>query len=396
MYRKSTYIRQELIEDKSTWTDLVKKEHLLKKINQQSDLYVYYLMHTATFLKENGRLGYVISSSWLDVSFGTGLQEFLLDNFKIIAIIDNQKVRSFETASINTVILIVEKCSDEKLRKNNVVKFLRIYKDYKELIGQSDDPNRLDNVQKFVSKIEKTKKTIKNEEYFLITKSQKELKEESTIEGKYYNGNWGAKYLRSPEIYNKIIETAGDKLIPLSSIADVKYGIKSGANDFFYVIDETYKIDELSEEEFKLNFGFEKKKSKINWDKFGWYYSELTKNHHLLERRFFKPIFKTQKEANNLDVDINKLKYNVLVCNDTLKVLKKYKIKIADYVDIAEKQFSLHERPTNAQRVSIVKDHERDWFNLGEDLVIGDFIFPSKIHEKYGLIDNRKSKVYCD
>ncbi|MBI1931194.1 MAG: SAM-dependent DNA methyltransferase [Ignavibacteriales bacterium] len=391
------YIRQELIEDKETWTDLVKKEHkLLKKINQQSDLYVYYLMHTASFLKVGGKLGYVISSSWLDVAFGTGLQEFLLDHFKIIAVIDNQKVRSFETASINTVILIVEKCLDADLRENNVVKFVRIYKDYKELIGKSDDVNRFENINKFVSKIEKTKKTTKNEDYLIITKSQKELREESTIEEKYYNGNWGAKYLRSPEIYNKIIEAAGDKLIPLSKIVDVKYGIKSGANEFFYVIDDTEKVNELSADEFKLHFGFEKSKSKINWEKFGWYFSELTNNHHLLERRFFKPIFKTQKEANNLDVDKSNLKYHVLVCNYTLAELKKNKIKIADYVNIAEKQFNLHQRPTNIQRISTVKDHERDWFNLGEDLVIGDFIFPSKIGERLRVIDNRKTKVYCD
>ncbi|MBK7105912.1 MAG: SAM-dependent DNA methyltransferase [Ignavibacteriae bacterium] len=390
------YIRQELIEDKETWTDLAKKEHKIRKINQQSDLYVYYLMHTASFLKVGGKLGYVISSSWLDVAFGTGLQEFLLDHFKIIAIIDNQKVRSFETASINTVILIVEKCLDADLRENNVVKFVRIYKDYKELIGKSDDVNRFENINKFVTNIEKTKKTTKNDDYLIITKIQKELKEESTIEEKYYNGNWGAKYLRSPEIYNKIIEAAGDKLIPLSKIVDVKYGIKSGANEFFYVIDETEKVSKLSDDEFKLHFGFEKRKSKINWEKLGWYFSELTNNHHLLERRFFKPIFKTQKEANNLDVDKSNLKYHVLVCNYTLAELKKNKIKIADYVNIAEKQFNLHQRPTNVQRISTVKNHERDWFNLGEDLVIGDFIFPSKIHEKYGLIDNRISKVFCD
>lgn len=390
------YIRQELIEDKVTWIDLAKKEHKLKKINQQSDLYVYYLMHTASFLKENGKLGYVISSSWLDVSFGTGLQEFLLDNFKIIAIIDNQKMRSFETASINTVILIIEKCSNDNLRENNTVKFVRIYTDYKELIGQSDDENRFENINKFISIIENTKKTTKNEDYLIIAKPQKELKEESTIEGKYYNGNWGAKYLRSPEIYNKIIEAAGDKLIPLSKIANVIRGFTTGANEFFYVIDDTEKVNKLSDDEFKLHFGFEKKNSKINWEKFGWYFSELTKNHHLLERRFFKPLFKTQKEANNLDVDICKLKYNVLVCNYTLAELKKNKIKIAEYVNIAEKQFDLHQRPTNIQRTSTVKDHERDWFNLGEDLVIGDFIFPSKIGERLRVIDNRKTNVFCD
>jgi type I restriction-modification system DNA methylase subunit len=123
------YIRQELIQNKEVWLQLARKEFDLKKINQQSDLYVYYLIHTTAFLKEGGKFGYVISSSWLDTSFGSGLQKFLLDNFKILAIINNQVQRSFETASVNTVILIIQRCSDEIERKNNNVKFIRFFKD---------------------------------------------------------------------------------------------------------------------------------------------------------------------------------------------------------------------------------------------------------------------------
>ncbi|MEW6652265.1 MAG: N-6 DNA methylase, partial [Bacteroidota bacterium] len=390
------YIRQELVEHKDVWSSLAKAEHGLNKINQQSDLYVYYLMHTAAFLKEGGRLGYVISSSWLDVAFGAGLQKFLLDNFKIIAVIDNQKVRSFETASINTVILILEKSSDHEERENNTVRFIRIYKDYKELIGQSDSEDRFTTVINFTSQLEKTNKTVKNENYFVTVRTQKQLEEESTTDGKYENGNWGAKYLRSPEIYNRIIDKAGDKLIPLRNIVDVKRGFTTGSNDFFYVIDDTKEIKNLTDDEYKLQFGYERSKHKISWEKYGWYYSELTKNHHLMERVYFQPLFKSQKEAENLEVNKKNLRYHVLICNESLASLKKYNTKIAKYIEIGEKEYDLHKNPTNAQRISNVKGNERDWFNLGKDLTTGDFIFPSKIHEKYGLIDNRKSKVFCD
>lgn len=388
------YIMQELIEDKEKWNGLLKAEHNLKKIDQRSDLFVYYLMHTASFLKDGGRLGYVISSSWLDNLFGAGLQKFLLDNFKIIAVIDNQKVRSFDTASINTVILILEKCSDGKAREENNVRFVRVYKEYKDLIGKSDDENRISTVINFAEKIERTNKSSKNENLFITVRKQKLLEEESTVEGKYEPGNWGAKYLRSPEIYNKIIETAGDKLIPLYKVAKVKYGIKSGANDFFYVVDDTYKVDEMNDEDYKMTFGYERKKHLISWEKNGWFYSEMTNSHHILERVYFKPLFKTQKEAKNLEVDLEKLKYHVLICNETLASLKKHNTKIAKYIEIAEKEYTIHERKTMLQREK--SDGSREWFNLGEDLFVGDFIFPSKIHERYGLIDNRKTKIYCD
>lgn len=390
------YIRQELVERKDVWSSLAKAEHGLNKINQQSDLYVYYLMHTAAFLKEGGRLGYVISSSWLDVAFGTGLQKFLLDNFKIIAVIDNQKVRSFETASINTVILILEKSSDHEEREKNTVRFIRVYKEYKELIGSSDSENRFDTVINFTSQLEKTNKSSKNDDFFVTVRTQKQLEEESTTDGKYENGNWGAKYLRSPEIYNRIIDKAGGKLIPLRNIVNVFYGIKSGANDFFYVIDDTEEVKKLTNDEYKLQFGYERSKHKISWDKYGWYYSELTKNHHLMERVYFQPLFKSQKEAENLEVNKKNLRYHVLICNESLAALKKYNTKIAKYIEIGEKEYDLHNNPTNAQRISTVKGNERDWFNLGKDLTTGDFIFPSKIGEKFRLIDNRKAKVFCD
>lgn len=389
------YIRQELIEHKDRWVDLAKSEHNLKKVNQQSDLYVYYLMHTSSFLRDGGRLGYVVSSSWLDVSFGAGLQKFLLDNFKIITVIDNQKVRSFETASINTVILILEKCSDREARENNKVKFVRVFKEYDELIGNSNDTDRAKYLERFVNSIENSSKSIKNENYHIIVKKQFDLEFESTFNGKYENGNWGAKYLRSPEIFNKILETAGEKLQPLYKFCDVAYGIKTGANEFFYVKDDTNLVKKMSDDEFKLHFGHKKESSKINWEKFGWYYSEMGNKHYLLERFHFKPLFKTQREADKLEVNLKKLKYQVLVCNESIHSLRKVNSKLVKYIE--EGQSSKHNyesRPTCAQRIK--EDGSQDWFNLGDDLFIGDFIFPSKIGEKFRLIDNRQAKVYCD
>ena len=37
---------------------------------------MFIIYAPAAFLREGGRLGYVISSSWLDVGFGAGFQKF--------------------------------------------------------------------------------------------------------------------------------------------------------------------------------------------------------------------------------------------------------------------------------------------------------------------------------
>lgn len=383
------YIRQELIESKEVWSNLAYNEFGLKKINKQSDLYVYYLMHTAAFLKEGGRLGYVISASWLDISFGSGLQKFLLDNFKIIAVIDQQKKRSFETASINTVILIIEKCSEKKAREKNDVKFVRVFTDYENLIGNSSLKERFEKVNEFAKSIEKATKNILTDDLLIDVVNQHQLELSSTIEGIYENGHWGARYLRSPEIFNKIISTAGDKLIPLSQMIEVKYGIKTGANDFFYLTDETENAKELSEEAYKLTFGVEKKKHLPMWNHLCWCHSELTNEHFYIEKEYIAPLFKTQREAVNLDVDISNLKNSVILCADNRNKLSRQKKHILKYIEIAEqKQFQIDKRPS-------CQNGEK-WYDLTSKAVIGDFIFPSKIGEKFRLIDNREAQVYCD
>ncbi len=381
------YIRQELIANKEEWNKLALNEWGLEKINQQSDLYVYYLMHTASFLKNGKRLGYVISSSWLDVSFGKGFQKFLLDNFKIIAIIDNQKIRSFDTASVNTVILILEKCNDKTEREQNNIKFVRIYADYDALIGKNDDKDRAQNVIKFVRLIEHSKKTIQDKNYYIIAKKQHELESETTVEGKYFNGHWGALYLRSPEIFTKIIGTAKDKLIPLRSVVDVKRGFTTGANEFFYVQDVTDEAIAMPDKDYYFYFGTPKSNHIKIWKRFGWYYSDMTESRHIIERQYILPVFKTQKEANNLDVDFSKLKYGVLVCNKDKKKLASLRHKVLNYIETAESK-DIHLRASNASR--------KIWYNIYESAVKGDFIFPSKIGERYRLIDNRVSNVYCD
>ena len=374
------YIRQELIENKQKWIDQVKQDFKIKNLNKQSDLYVYYLMHTASLLKEGGRLGYVIASSWLDVSFGKDLQNFLLNHFKIIAIIDQQDTRSFKTASVNTIILILEKCSNQQEREDNQIKFVKIKNNYSDIVGQIHDSERFKNIFKFTELIENSVDAI-SEDCSIHSVNQKELEKQSIRDGKYHNGHWGAKYLRSPEIFNQIISGAKNNLVPLRDICNIKYGIKTGANNFFYLVDETQKAVEL------------KKKNKEFWNKHGWYYSKLDGKHYMIDRKHIKPLLKTQREVQNLAVNTNTLGFSVLDIKN-VNVLN-IKDDLYKYIKLAESsKYKINKRPTCSGRKST--NGNSDWFNLGKDISIGDFIFPSKIGEKFRLIDNRKAKVYCD
>ena len=49
----------------------------------------------------------MVSSAWLDARYGKDLQEFLLTRGWVQMIIDNQALRTFARAEINTVILLL-------------------------------------------------------------------------------------------------------------------------------------------------------------------------------------------------------------------------------------------------------------------------------------------------
>ena len=71
----------------------------------------------------------------------------------------------------------------------------------------------------------------------------------ATSNPKYTGDKWGGKYLRAPDIYWTILEKGEDKLVRMGDVAEVRYGIKTGINEFFYLDDQ--RIGEWGiEEEF--------------------------------------------------------------------------------------------------------------------------------------------------
>jgi hypothetical protein len=82
-------------------------------------------LHAHEFLREGGRLGMIISNTWLQTDYGIGFANFLLDHFRIKAIIDIA-LKLFKGALITTCIVLAEKESDESRRLDNDVAFIHI------------------------------------------------------------------------------------------------------------------------------------------------------------------------------------------------------------------------------------------------------------------------------
>ena len=211
-----------------------------RPINAKNDLYVYFYFHGMSLLNKNGVFCFITSNSWLDVGFGKDLQEFLVKHSRISYIIDNQVKRSFAHADVNTVICLFS-APDESNENalDNTARFVMFNVPFENALF----PVIFEEIDEY------KERTIKNE-YRVNPVKQKDLLErgaESGEEGdgktikrrrtggplikvaRYIGDKWGGKYLRAPDIYWRILEKGKGKLVRLGDIAEVRFGIKTGA-----------------------------------------------------------------------------------------------------------------------------------------------------------------------
>ncbi len=173
------------------WGDEFKKD-------LKSDLYVYFYYLALSLLKPRGVFCFISSNSWLDVGFGAKLQAFLLRNIETEAIYDNQAKRTFEEASINTIIVIFKRPEGKHLA-DNLTRFVAFKKPFEVVIDE-------DNLKAIANAGEK----LKTDDFRCVPITQSELWNEgvagedtkqaeitgSEFIGNYAGNKWGGRYLR--------------------------------------------------------------------------------------------------------------------------------------------------------------------------------------------------------
>lgn len=320
----------------------------IAKINKRAGIHAYFFIHGSKLLKEGGRFGFIVSNSWLDVDYGKGLQEFFLNNYKIIAIIESKVERWFADADINTCIVILEKCKDPVARENNPVRFVYLKKELSEFVppagdNREEELRRSREIDKLIDTILSHDKLYQNDELRIFPIRQNELWEEGFDEEghKFVGAKWG-KYLRAPEIYFSILNSAG--LTKLCTLAHIQRGFTTGANEFFYLSEN--KISQL-----KLDDKYWKHKDKAG--------------HHIPNY-----VIKSPKELKGITINPVGLKYRVLLIHDNKNDLKGR--SILRYIKMGEVK-AINERETCSVR--------EKWYELNE--VSGNIILVKGIWNRH-------------
>lgn len=200
-----------------------------KKLSTKSDAYVYFVTHATQFLRDGGRLGYIIPTKWLMTDYGKSFQQFLFDHYKLEAVV-GFSVRAFEDALVDTALLLLERCEDDAERETNVAKFIRIRDEM--------EPEHIVDTVEFEETVPEGEAVIKTRpNYRTVVMRQREVADVES--GKL------AHFLNVPQDIIKLIEHPD--LIQLDDLAEVAYGNKTGANTFFFLDDDDlaeWPIDE--------------------------------------------------------------------------------------------------------------------------------------------------------
>lgn len=216
------YIRQEQLDKPKV------RRHLatfgLDNFSRRADIYVYFFTNSTQFLKPGGRLGFITSHHWLSAEYGEDLAKFFLQRYKIDGIVAFER-QAFDEPLINTCITFATYHPDQaemggkikpygsaRDRAEHVVRFLRIKEpmDIKEILEMLDEPHPAGT-------------QLDRERFWFYVKRQGDLASDL---------RW-KKYLLAPKLYFDLIQLPVFKRF--EELAEAVFGLKSGANEFFYL-----------------------------------------------------------------------------------------------------------------------------------------------------------------
>lgn len=359
----------------------------------RSDIYVYFFARAIRFLRAGGRLVFLTASSWLDAGYGAALREFLLNNFRLIAVIESTAESFFADASVNTCITVLEREPDAARRAANVSRFVQLTAPLAEIFDTSHKAAAA--VIAFAQSIEQTAAPLATATLRLRLINQAALTDDTVAAQ-----GWG-KYLRADDIFFRILERGGARLLRLAELAQVRFGLKTGANDFFYLQNPSrlavgrqkakgalLALDNIAcvrrglttgaNEFFYLRpvrsvasqtNGVKEKRIEVE---------SVTGERHQLEARFLAPVVFSLKEISSVwlaRAETRRLFFNCSLGRDELRGTR-----ALAYIRKGERS-GYHLRPTCASREA--------WYAVTRRRRPAPLIFPSKVGERWLVAVNR-------
>jgi type II restriction/modification system DNA methylase subunit YeeA len=330
------YVRQETIGDE-------RKKYYVRTycdplhFDKKSDIYVYFFARALRLLKPKGCVSVISSDKWLETTYGEKLQDYLKS--RLISIY-GQKYRPFK-ADINTIISLY---GNDMAQGDIDFTYMETYAS-----------------GSVIRKISMDRTTLRPGKWF---------------------------YLRAPKMFmEKIYPKLTHKFC---EFAEIKFGIKTGANDFFYMkdISSKYEADYLADPKKFEDWGVSAKNENELREQGLIYIENEGRERFVLDRSDVKPLVRTTKDLKSYTISEMKTLclYTKLPGNMTKKYIKwgeSHKISIRGRKELV---IGYHNVPSVSGR--------KNWYSLN-DLEPANFILPMYVMDRF-FIPESKEPVICD
>lgn len=358
------YVRQEDIpkEKKDEYRRLV-KDSVQLEANGRSDLHVFFWGHAASFLKQQGWLGFLTSSQWLDVEYGFPLQHFLLERFRVVAIIESRIEPWFVGARVQTAATIAQLDNNADVRNDNVVRFVEVRRPLAEVLGfDGTSAGSISAADEFRNLVLRTTVDETTDAYRIRCVPQRDLLNDGLRNGEilrgrreYAGGKWGIP-LRAPGLWAELRTATETRWRRFGELAEIRFGVKTGVDKFFYVDDVSGPaLRDLSDPHaFERHYRVgrdEVASGRLKVIKNG--YGEV----HPVEARYLEPVVHSLMHIDEYVVSNAHCEHLVIMCGEPREALNDTYIE--NYLRRGEEQ-SVHTGATVAARVS----ENRTWYDL--------------------------------
>lgn len=376
------YVRQEdmLTSAKQSYANVARRADLL--VPGRSDLHVYFWGQALNLMGPRARLGFLASSQWLDAEYGFALQAWLLENFRIEAIVESRGEPWFVGARVATVATMAAREADPHVRDDNLIRFVQIRRPMAELLGgDGSSSGALEAAEELRGNILAAETDTSGNGWRIRVRRQGDIREMGVRLGErtkgqsiYAGGKWGIP-LRAPDLWEDLIQIGGDRWRPLAEIADVRYGVKSGKDDFFYVTDWSQRgLEDFADgRAFSQHFGVERSlvvSGAVKLARTG------TGEVHPIETAYLVPIVHSIMNIDAYRVErrhCNKLA--LMASNPTGAFVRRY-------IAWGEEQ-GVHEGSTCAAR-----GRSRGWYDLTPDVIAADVLWVKERQYRFAALAN--------
>lgn len=363
-------------------------------LSGRSDIHCYFFTHGMSFLNEGGYIGLLTSSTWLDTTYGFRLQKFLLDNFEIVAVFESNCEPWFTGARVTTAATILRRQTNSAKRAANRVKFVSLSEPLSHLLtyARTEDDRRLtfeelrnrvesaEGVEQFDAALSGGEPVSVGQEalhgmrirvvnqadlYRLgctaVAVSEQDESDDEDIQpsafsqstaSDYVGSKWGI-FLRAPDVFYKLLGKGGSAFVPLGGIAEVRFGIKSGCDAFFFPRDVTEEA--LAAYPDPKRFREIYNMSPRSTDKVRIVHAGDGST-HFIEKQFLRPLAFNLMEVNSAQISLDRLQRSILTVSKPKAELKGNP-HVLKYIRWGERE-GFDDRST-------CKARER-WYDLGD------------------------------